>query len=147
MKRYNKWKVYDIFLKEYEPFIFYKNGDKLVNICNKKFPRPHNGVLLWQPDNTFTRINNPKMTESITFPTWLAEKGDADKSLESQIPAYIDVLYQMQYFDGWNIFLIRKFRPDWYDEVAMGAWKAIGTKRNRKIEHLIKRIENLRVFS
>lgn len=54
-----KRKVYDIVLKKYEPFHFYNRDGKLINICNRKYPKPHTGYQLWTVDDAFKKITNP----------------------------------------------------------------------------------------
>ena len=142
------WKVYDIALKKYEPFLFYDRDGKFTNICNKKYPRPQNGTSIWRKDNTFGKINNPnRYIESLIIPTWLTETKYIKEAFLSQIPAYVDLYYRNESFvKNDSLFLIYKIWDD-YTEIGMALYHGTSNKRNRSVEKLIKRLDNLVVFS
>ena len=141
------WKVYDISLKKHEPFHFYYKDGKLINVSNIKNPRPYTITSIWMKDNKFGTINNPnKYIESIIVPTWLTETEYVNEAFLSQIPSYVEHYYRKEERNNHNLFLIHKTWDD-YTEIGMALWQGVGTRRNRNMEKLIKRLDGLRAFS
>lgn len=140
------WKVYEINLDQYVPFIFYEKSGFLIQAIHPEHPLKSSGHWWDAETKTYTRIKEYPPSRIVT-PVMSVKKEDSEDYIQEQIIKYMfDSYYWQVDFKDANIIIVRK---DWGDHFEIGSMirsKVITEIPNERWRHYLDRLIGLRVF-
>lgn len=143
------WKVYNVNVKESQPFLYYRlNGNGvLTNVYDEKNPKPTEGRSVWTK-NGWVWLKGIITIQTWCIPNWFVNKEDIESCFEEQIRGIVEQYYKDKDYKKHNMFLFTKIKQIGYCDIGIALIEAKGKlkDRNEKMENYITRINNLRVF-
>jgi hypothetical protein len=113
------WKIYNINLKENQPFIFYIKYKKLINICDEINPKSPDHQFIWTK-NGWIPIQNYKFKNNTYVSNWFINKEDIEDCFKEQIREMTRLYFEDKYYEKYNLFLFTKIRQTGYSEIGIG---------------------------
>ena len=140
-------KVYEIWLKRYEPFVFYSGQDGVMyNVCDTEHLYPPT-YSCWSPSIGHYKEQNPSIIDKIIVPVIKMKMDHWKAYVETNLKPLIEQSMHQYTDNGYNILIaIKKIENDMCEVGLFATYKTITTIYSEEFQKKADSILNMKAF-